>query len=87
MKNEVNIRHLNNRLTEEMCRCFPIGDRLYSLDEIKGIMEDVFTRVGVKKKGKITELEELYKVRMKLVKATVSVGVRKNRYKVVGHLV
>lgn len=87
LKNEVNIRHLNNRLTEEMCRCFPIGDKLYSRDEIKGIMEAVFTKAGIKKIGKITELEELYKVKMQLVKATVSVGVRKNRYKVVGHLV
>lgn len=87
LKNEVNIRHLNNRLTEEMCRCFPIGDRLYSRDEIKGIMEAVFTKAGIKKIGKITELEELYKVKMQLVKVTVSVGVRKNRYKVVGHLV
>ena len=87
LKNEVNIRHLNKRLTEEMCRCFPIGDRLYSRDEIKEIMEAVFTKAGIKKIGKITELEELYKVKMQLVKATVSVGVRKNRYKVVGHLV
>lgn len=87
LKNEVNIKHLNNRLTEEMCRCFPIGDKLYSRDEIKGIMEAVFTKAGIKKIGKITELEELYKVKMQLVKATVSVGVRKNRYKVVGHLV
>lgn len=87
LKNEVNIRHLNNRLTEEMCRCFPIGDRLYSREEIKEIMEGVFTKAGIKKIGKITELEELYKVKMQLVKATVSVGVRKNRYKVVGHLV
>lgn len=87
LKNEVNIRHLNKRLTEEMCRCFPIGDRLYSREEIKGIMEAVFTKAGIKKIGKITELEELYKVKMQLVKATVSVGVRKNRYKVVGHLV
>lgn len=87
LKNEVNIRHLNNRLTEEMCRCFPIGDKLYSRDEIKGIMEAVFTKAGINKIGKITELEELYKVKMQLVKATVSVGVRKNRYKVVGHLV
>lgn len=87
LKNEVNIRHLNNRLTEEMCRCFPIGDKLYSRDEIKGIMEAVFTKAGIKKIGKITELEEQYKVKMQLVKATVSVGVRKNRYKVVGHLV
>lgn len=87
LKNEVNIRHLNNRLTEEMCRCFPIGDKLYSRDEIKGIMEAVFTKAGINKIGKITELDELYKVKMQLVKATVSVGVRKNRYKVVGHLV
>ncbi len=87
LKNEVNIRHLNNRLTEEMCRCFPIGDRLYSREDIKEIMEAVFTKAGIKKIGKITELEELYKVKMQLVKATVSVGVRKNRYKVVGHLV
>lgn len=87
LKNEVNIKHLNNRLTEEMCRCFPIGDKLYSRDEIKGIMEAVFTKAGIKKIGKITELEELYKVKMQLVKATVSVGVRKNRYKVVGHLI
>lgn len=87
LKNEVNIRHLNNRLTEEMCRCFPIGDKLYSRDEIKGIMEAVFTKAGINKIGKITELEELYKVKMQLVKATISVGVRKNRYKVVGHLV
>lgn len=50
-------------------------------------METVFTKAGIKKIGKITELEELYKVKMQLVKATVSVGVRKNRYKVVGHLV
>ena len=87
LKNEVNIRHLNNWLTEEMCRCFPIGDRLYSREDIKEIMEAVFTKAGIKKIGKITELEELYKVKMQLVKATVSVGVRKNRYKVVGHLV
>ena len=87
LKNEVNIRHLNKRLTEEMCRCFPIGDRLYSREDIKEIMEAVFTKAGIKKIGKITELEELYKVKMQLVKATVSVGVRKNRYKVVGHLV
>lgn len=86
LKNEVNIRHLNKRLTEEMCRCFPIGDRLYSREEIKEIMEGVFTKAGIKKIGKITELEELYRVKMQLVKATVSVGVRKNRYKVVEHL-
>ena len=47
LKNEVNIRHLNNRLTEEMCRCFPIGDKLYSRDEIKGIMEAVFTKAVI----------------------------------------
>lgn len=66
---------------------FPYWDRLYSRGDIKEIMEAVFTKAGIKKIGKITELEELYKVKMQLVKATVSVGVRKNRYKVVGHLV
>lgn len=86
IKNEIRLRHNRERLTEEMQACFPIGDRLYSSAEIRATMNEVFERFGHDKKGKITDLEELYKVRTRLVKPTLANGVRKNLYKVVAHL-
>lgn len=86
LKNEVNVRHLKNRLIEEMRSCFPVGDRLYSSAEIKEQMNGVFVKVGVKRNGKISDLELHFGISTKLVKATVGVGVRKNRYKVIAHL-
>lgn len=85
LQNEVNTNHIQGRLTEEMQRRFPIGDRLYSLADIKAIMLEVFSIFNVDKKGKITDLENLYHVKMQLTKPTISIGKRENRYKVVAH--
>lgn len=86
IKNEIRLRHNQERLTAEMQRCFPVGDRLYSSTEIRATMNEVFEKFGHGKKGKITDLEEHYKVQTKLVKPTLANGVRKNLYKVVAHL-
>ena len=86
IRDEIKFRHNQERLKAEMQARFPVGDRLYSSTEIRTTMNEVFERFGHSKKGKITDLEELYKVQTRLVKPTLANGVRKNLYKVVAHL-
>lgn len=83
--NEVATRHQESIIAREMQRSFPIGERLYSSAEIKAIMNTVFEKFGIVKKGKITELGTLYHVQMKLTKPTVTIGKRSNLYKVISH--
>lgn len=86
IREEIKLRHNQERLTAEMQARFPVGDRLYSSTEMRATMNEVFEKFGHGKKGKITDLEELYKVQTKREKPTLANGVRTPLYRVIAHL-
>ena len=53
-------------------------------DRIKELMNEVYQKVGVKKKGKATDLEKLYGFKIHPCKILLDDGSRKNGYKIIG---
>lgn len=86
IREEIKLRRNQERLIAEMQARFPVGDRLYSSAEMRATMNVVFEKFGHGKKGKITDLETLYKVQTKREKPTLANGVRTPLYRVIAHL-
>lgn len=86
IREEIKLRRNQERLIAEMQARFPVRDRLYSSAEMRATMNVVFEKFGHGKKGKITDLETLYKVQTKREKPTLANGVRTPLYRVIAHL-
>ena len=54
------------------------------MNEVKELMNEVYQKVGVKKKGKATDLEKLYGFKIHPCKILLDDGSRKNGYKIIG---
>ena len=77
LNNEIKYLHIGTPLINEFQRIFQSGDRL-TTDEIKSIMNKVYSDFGIKKKGVVSNLEKEYGIRIKAVKIPTPDGSRKN---------
>lgn len=85
LKNEVATRQKNGVIRNELCRALEVG-KSYPSTDIKEIMNGIYAKLGVKKKGKVEDLRTLYGFDVKLVKETTADGSRKNRYRILGRI-
>lgn len=83
LKNEISIRHSDAKIRYKMGTVFQMGMEL-TTDRIKELMNEVYQKVGVKKKGKATDLEKLYGFKIHPCKILLDDGSRKNGYKIIG---
>jgi len=83
LKNEIGIRHLNNRIRYELKEIFQLNTS-FTTDKVKELMNDVYQKIGVKKKGKASDLENLYSFKIHPCKILMNDGSRKNGYKIIG---
>ena len=80
MKNEVALRNMRNRLRNEFVRLF--SKRTISADKIKAAMNEVYSRYGVKKKGKVSDLPDLYGLKVVRHRPTSTNGERGYLYEI-----
>lgn len=83
LKNEISVRHSDNRIRYELRKIFLLHTK-FTTDKIKELMNEVYHRVGVKKKGKASDLENLYGFRTHPCKMVMDDGSRKNGYEIIG---
>lgn len=83
LKNEVSIRHSDSKIRYRFQNMFQL-DALFTTDRIKELMNEAYQKVGVKKKGKASDLEKLYGFKIHPCKILMDDGSRKNGYKIVG---
>lgn len=80
LKNEVALRNMRNRLRIEFVRLF--SKRTVSADKIKAAMNEVYSRYGVKKKGKVSDLSDLYGLKVVRHRPTSANGERAYLYEI-----
>lgn len=77
LKNEIDSKLKTGDVIHELRKIFKIGDRL-TTTEIKSIMNEVYSSLGLNKKGVVSNLEKEYGIKVKAVKILQSDGSRKN---------
>lgn len=77
LKNEIDSMLKIGDVIHEFRKRFNIGDRL-TTTEIKTIMNEVYSTLGLNKKGVVSNLEKEYGIKVKAVKILQSDGNRKN---------
>lgn len=80
LKNEVALRNMRNRLKNEFVRLF--SKQTLSADRIKSGMNEVYAKFGVKKKGKVSDLAELYGLKVVRHRPTIKDGERGYLYEI-----
>lgn len=80
LKNEVALRNIRNRLKNEFVRLF--SKQILSADKIKSGMNEVYAKFGVKKKGKVSDLTDLYELKVVRHRPTIKNGERSYLYEI-----
>lgn len=82
LKNEISIRYSDSKILYRLRGIF-LPDTLHTTDRIKELMNGVYQKIGIKKKGKASDLENLYGFKIHPCKILMDDGSRKNGYKIV----
>lgn len=83
LKNEISIRHSNSKICYRLSAIF-LPNTKFTTDKIKELMNEVYQKIGVKKKGKASDLENLYGFKIHPCKILMDDGSRKNGYEIKG---
>ena len=79
LKNELDFKHKKKVLQKLMAE--QLSGKTLKSEEIKNIMNNVYSSLGLKKTGKVSDLQN-FGLDYKLHKITVAIGVRKNVYEI-----
>lgn len=83
LKNEISIRHSTAKIIDELKKIFKLNME-FSTDKIKELMNGVYLKLGINKKGKASDLEKLYGFKIHPCKISLNNGNRKNGYRIIG---
>ena len=80
LQNEIKWKNTKNRLRNEFISLF--SKRTLSVEKVKSAMNEVYAKLGVNKKGKVSDLSKVYGLKVTQHKVTVSNGKREYVYKI-----
>lgn len=80
LQNEIKWKNTRNRLRNEFASLF--SQRTLSAEKVKSAMNEVYAKLGVKKKGKVSDLSKVYGLKVTLHKITVGNGKREYVYEI-----
>ena len=83
LKNEISIRHSTEKIHYELNKIFK-PNMEFTTEKIKELMNEVYLKLGIDKKGKASDLEKLYGFRIHPCKIPLDNGDRKNGYRIIG---
>lgn len=79
LKNELQKKNVTVKLLEEFRQVFPVGAKML-VTTIKGKMNIVYSKYGIRQAGVASHLAKKYGIRMKAIKITLDDGSRKGGY-------
>lgn len=80
LKNEIALKNMNARLRNEFI--LQLSHRTLNADTIKAVMNGIYAKFGLKKKGKVSDLQELYGLKVTRHRPTVTDGKREYVYQI-----
>lgn len=80
LKNEIALKNMNARLRNEFI--LQLSHRTLNADTIKAVMNGIYAKFGLKKKGKVSDLQELYGLKVTKHRPTVANGKREYVYQI-----
>lgn len=80
LKNEIALKNMNARLRNEFI--LQLSHRTLNADTIKAVMNGIYAKFGLKKKGKVSDLQELYGLKVTRHRFTVADGKREYVYQI-----
>ena len=83
LKNEISVRHSTAKIHYELNKIFK-PNMEFTTEKIKELMNEVYLKLGIDKKGKACDLEKLYGFKIHPCKIPLDNGDRKNGYRIIG---
>lgn len=83
LKNEISVRHSTAKIHYELNKIFK-PNMEFTTEKIKELMNEVYLKLEINKKGKASDLEKLYGFRIHPCKIPLDNGDRKNGYRIIG---
>ena len=80
LKNEIALKNMNARLRNEFI--LQLSHRTLNADTIKAVMNGIYAKFGLKKIGKVSDLQELYGLKVTRHRPTVADGKREYVYQI-----
>lgn len=84
LQNELKMTKQSYQIHQRMREAFPVGTQL-SAEQFKKRMNEIYTEVGVKRNGKVSDLQKEYGMKVQMHNINVSTGVRKRFYEIIGN--